>query len=88
MQEVRCDKGGTVRSYFFIEKVKKITIHQRAVSAVKRVEFVSGRMTYIVLRGHRSNIIILNVHTRTEEKTDYSKGTTYEDLEQVFLSAI
>jgi len=27
-------------------------VHHRVVSAVKRVEFVSDRMSYIVLRGH------------------------------------
>jgi len=39
---------------------------------VKRVEFVSGRMTYIVLRSRRCNVVILIVYARTEEKTDDS----------------
>lgn len=55
---------------------------------MKRVEFVSDRMTYIVLRARQSNIIILNVHAQTGKKTDDSKDTSYEDLEQVFLSTI
>jgi hypothetical protein len=31
------------------------------------VEFVSDRMSYIILRGCWDNIIILNVHAPTEE---------------------
>ena len=41
--------------------------------AVNRVEFVSNRMTYIVLRGRWCNVNILNVHVTSEEKTDDSK---------------
>ena len=51
----------------------KIFAHHRIVSAVKRVEFVSDRMSHIVLRGHWRNIIILNEHAPTEEKTVDSK---------------
>jgi hypothetical protein len=29
---------------------------------VKRVEFISDRMSYIILRGRWYNIIVLNVH--------------------------
>ena len=36
--------------------------HHRIVSAIKRVKFVSDRVSYIVLRGRWFNIIILNVH--------------------------
>jgi hypothetical protein len=32
------------------------------VSAVNRVDFVSDKMSYIVLRGHWCDIIVLNVH--------------------------
>jgi hypothetical protein len=32
-------------------------VHKRIVSAVKRVEFISDRMSYIILRGHWGNII-------------------------------
>ena len=37
-------------------------VHHRIVSAVKRVEFVSDRMSYIVLKCHCWNIIVLNIH--------------------------
>jgi len=43
------------------------------VSAVKRVEFVSDRVSYIVLRDCWCNIIVLNVHIPSEEKSDNSK---------------
>jgi len=48
------------------------------------VEFVSYRMLYIVLRGQWCNIIVLNVHAPSEEKSNDSKGSFYEVLEQVF----
>ena len=48
-------------------------VHHRIVSAVKRVEFVSDRMSYIVLRGRWCNIIVLNVHAPRKEKSDDPK---------------
>jgi hypothetical protein len=43
------------------------------LSAVKRVKLVSDSMPYIVLRGPWCNIIVLNVHTPNEEKSDDSR---------------
>ena len=60
-------------------------MHHRIVSAVKRVEIVSDRMSYIVLRGRWCNIICLNVHAPSEEKSDDSKNSFYEELKQVFF---
>ena len=51
---------------------------------VKRVEFVSDRMSYIVLRGSWCNIIVLNVHAPNEEKCDDSKDSFNEELEEDF----
>ena len=59
-------------------------VHHRLVSALKRVEFISYRMSYIVLRGHWCNIIVLNVHAPSEENNDDSKDGFYVELEQVF----
>jgi hypothetical protein len=61
VQEVRCDKGGTVRAadntMLFYGKGNEIhqfgagfVLHHR-ISPVKRVEFLSDRMSYIVMRG-------------------------------------
>ena len=54
------------------------------MSAEKRVEFVSDRMSYIVLRGRWCNIIVLNVYAPSDGKSDNSKDSFYEELEQVF----
>jgi hypothetical protein len=56
----------------------------RESSAVKRVEFVSDRMSYIILRGRWCHIIVLKVHAPTEDKTDDMKDSFYEELERVF----
>ena len=48
------------------------------LSAVKRIEFVSHRVSYIVLRGRWYNIIVLNVHASSEEKSDDSKDSYCE----------
>jgi len=60
-------------------------VHHRIVSAVKTVEFFSDRLSYIVLRGCWCNIIFLNVHATSEEKSGDSKDNFYKELEQVFL---
>jgi hypothetical protein len=50
-------------------------VHHKIISAVKRVEFVSDKVSYIVLRGHWCNIIVLNVHAPSKEKSDDSKDS-------------
>jgi hypothetical protein len=60
------------------------SITQRILPSVKKVEFISDRMSYIVLRGRWCNIIVLNAHAPTEEKNSDSKDSFYEELEQVF----
>jgi len=59
-------------------------VNQRIISAVKRVELVNNRLSYTILRGCWCNII-LNLHTLSEEKSDDSKDSFYEELEQVFF---
>jgi hypothetical protein len=56
----------------------------RTISAVKRVESVSDRMSYITLRGCWCHIFVLNVHAPTEDKPDDVKDSFYEELEHVF----
>jgi hypothetical protein len=68
-------------------------VHHRIAPAVKRVELVDERMPYIVLRGRWCNIIVLNVHAPSDEKSDESKDSVYEKLKQgnffiIFLSNI
>jgi hypothetical protein len=59
-------------------------MHKRIISAVNRVEFVSDRMSYIILSSRWCHIIVLNVHAPTEDKTDDVKDSFYEELESVF----
>jgi len=78
VQEVRCNKGAMVRAgdyIFSVEKETKIInwerdffVHHRILSEIKRGEFVSDTVSYIVLRGRRCNIIVLNVRAPSEEK--------------------
>ena len=101
VQEVRWEKGGTVRAgdyNFFYGKGnenhqvgKGFFVHQTIASAVKRVEFVSDRMSYMVLRGRWCNIIVQNVHAPSEEKSDDSKTDFMRNKNRflnIFLSTI
>jgi hypothetical protein len=54
---------GTASTYCFF-------LHKTIISAVKRTEFVNDMMSYIILRGCWSYIIVLNVHAPTEDTTD------------------
>jgi hypothetical protein len=68
VQEVRWDKGGTVRAGDYINFYGKgnenlqlgtgCLVNHRTVSAVKTAEFVSDRMSYI--SGGRGCTIVLN----------------------------
>jgi hypothetical protein len=59
-------------------------VHKRIISEVMRVEFVSDRMSYIILRGRWFNIIAVNVHAPCEDTSDDIKDSFYEDLGRVF----
>jgi hypothetical protein len=57
-------------------------VHQRTTLAVRTVEFVSDRMSYIILRGRWCNIIVLNLHTPCESYD--VKDSFYEEVGYVF----
>jgi hypothetical protein len=50
-------------------------VHNRIISAVKKVEFVNDRMSYITVKGRWCDIIILNVHVPYEDKDDVIKDS-------------
>jgi hypothetical protein len=94
VQKVSWEGGGTepAGEYTFLygkenenhELSAGLLVHKRIISAVKRVEFVSDRMSYIILRGRWCHIIVLNLHAPTEDKTEDVKDGFYEELERVF----
>jgi hypothetical protein len=59
-------------------------LHKRIISAVKRVELVSDRISYIILRGCWCHVIVLNVYAPIEDKIDEVKNNFYRELECVF----
>jgi hypothetical protein len=59
-------------------------VHNRIISAVKRMEFVSDRMSYVTLKSCWCYIIVLNVDASTEHKDDDIKDSFYEELEREF----
>jgi exonuclease III len=94
VQEVRWEKGCTERAedYTFFygqgngdhQLGTGFFVHKTIVSAVRRVEFISDRKSYIILRGRWCNIIVLNVHAPCENKGDDVKDSFYEELGRVF----
>ena len=84
IQEVKWDKGGIVRARDYILSKEKGTIssignrtfvQHRIITPVKTGESVSERMSYIVLRAHWCNIIVLHEHAQSQEKGDDSKDS-------------
>jgi hypothetical protein len=76
--------GIVSNTFTCFHEVENLWVQKPSITAVKRVEFVSDRMSYILLRGRWCHIIVLNVHAPTEDKIGDVKGSFYEELERVF----
>ena len=57
-------------------------VHNRIKSSVEKADFISDRLSYLILRGRWYNIIVINAHAPTEDKDDLIKDSFYEVLEQ------
>jgi hypothetical protein len=59
-------------------------VHKKIISAVRRVEFVSVWMSYIILSGRWCNILILDANGPCEDKGSDVKDRFHEELGCVF----
>ena len=92
--EVPLEKGGKVKAGDYISFRRKgnenhdsgtgFCAQHTILPAVKRVEFVSDRMSYSVPRGCGCNIIVLKMIVPSEEKSNDSKDNFCEELQQDF----
>ena len=88
VQEVRWEGSGTLElgnyTSFYREGNAnhqlgtEFFVHRRIRSAVKKVEFISDRVSCITLKGQWCDIIVLNVHAPTEDKGDDIKDNFRE----------
>jgi hypothetical protein len=54
--------------------------HKKIITAVRRVEFISDSMSYIISRRRWCNIIFLNVHIQSQDKSQDLKDSVCEEL--------
>ncbi|KAJ4425580.1 hypothetical protein ANN_27775 [Periplaneta americana] len=62
----------------------ELFVHKRIKSPVKKVEFISDRLSYLVLKGRWCDIIVINAYAPTVEKDDHIKDSFYGELEHTF----
>ena len=77
VQEIRWEGSGTLESANYTlfygggntnhQVGTRFFVHRRLRSAVRKVEFISDRVSCITLKGRWSDIIVLNVHDLSED---------------------
>jgi hypothetical protein len=60
-------------------------VHKR-ISVVTWVEFISERLSYIILRGRWCHIIVLKIQAPTEDKIDDVKASFYKELDVCLIN--
>jgi hypothetical protein len=90
VKEVRRNNGGNepVEDFISVDGNKNANHHLgTGVLIHKQIlrgqNFFNEKMSYIILTG-RWFVIFLNVHAPTEDKSDDTKDSFYEELERVF----
>jgi hypothetical protein len=63
-------KTNLLQNVLYSLRPGQILWHNLSISAVRRGEFVSDKMLYIILRGFWCNIIVLNMHAPSEDKSE------------------
>jgi exonuclease III len=94
VQEVKWKGSGTTPAgeyTFFYEKGNEncelgtgFIVHKGIISAVKRIEFVSDRMLYVLLRRSLISYYCSECYAPTEDKIDDVKDRFYGELESIF----
>jgi hypothetical protein len=76
--QVSSEVGGTEPAgEYTLFYVKGFILRKRIVLRVKKVEFVSDRISYIILRGPWCRVIVLNFHALTQDKSDDVRDSCY-----------
>jgi hypothetical protein len=63
-------------------------IHNKIISAIKWEEFVSDSMSYITVKHHWCDDIVLSMHAPNEDKDDVIKDSFYKELNRCLISSL